>query len=88
MCVAIPVVHFGHVLQPLLSDILYYLAASLGLVIHYIIPQLRKEMPWLCCSHPAFQSRERNYFEVKGRKQLLVMCANFSNLVIGNDFNL
>ncbi|XP_048259849.1 pecanex-like protein 1 isoform X1 [Haliotis rufescens] len=53
------------VLQPLLSDILYYLAASLGLVIHYIIPQLRKEMPWLCCSHPAFQSRERNYFEVK-----------------------
>ncbi|ESO87723.1 hypothetical protein LOTGIDRAFT_127487 [Lottia gigantea] len=53
------------VLHPVLSDILYLLAASVGFIIHYIIPMLRKEMPWLCCSHPILQSKERNYFEVK-----------------------
>ncbi|VDI15303.1 Hypothetical predicted protein [Mytilus galloprovincialis] len=51
-------------LQPVVSDIIYYMAGGLGFIIHYIIPQLRKEMPWLCCSHPVLNSRERNFFEV------------------------
>ncbi|XP_064603904.1 pecanex-like protein 1 isoform X2 [Liolophura sinensis] len=53
------------VLQPSLSDVIYYMAASVGFCIHYVIPQLRKEMPWLCCAHPVLPSHERSYFEVK-----------------------
>ncbi|XP_061167093.1 pecanex-like protein 1 [Saccostrea echinata] len=52
------------VLQPVLSDILYYIAAGFGFLVHYLIPMLRKEMPWLCCSHPLLSNRERNMFEV------------------------
>ncbi|XP_033735638.1 pecanex-like protein 1 [Pecten maximus] len=59
-------------LQPLLSDILYYIAASVGFIAHYIIPMLRKEMPWLCCSHPALASRERNMFEVEGAPKIML----------------
>lgn len=52
------------VLQPVLSDIMYYIAAGFGFLVHYLIPMLRKEMPWLCCSHPMLSNRERNLFEV------------------------
>ncbi|CAL1527117.1 unnamed protein product [Lymnaea stagnalis] len=50
---------------PDLSDVLYLMAASVGFLVHYIIPQTRKEMPWLCCSHPLLRSKEWMYFEVK-----------------------
>lgn len=53
-------------LQPMLFDVLAYMAGCLGLLLHYVIPQLRKEMPWLCCSHPVLPSRERSHFEVRG----------------------
>ena len=52
--------------QPVLSDVLYLLTASFGFIIHYVIPQLRKETPWLCFSHPILKNREWDYFEVKG----------------------
>ncbi|BFZ12057.1 hypothetical protein BsWGS_15095 [Bradybaena similaris] len=52
-------------LQPVLSDVLYLIAATVGFIVHYIIPQTRKEMPWLCCSHPLLRSKEWMYFEVK-----------------------
>ncbi|KAL3873552.1 hypothetical protein ACJMK2_036651 [Sinanodonta woodiana] len=58
-------------LQPLLSDILYYVVASFGFLIHYLIPQLRKEMPWLCCSHPLLKSFERSFFEVQGPAKIM-----------------
>ena len=66
------------VFQPVLSDVLYLLTASLGFIIHYIIPQLRKETPWLCFSHPILKSREWDYFEVKGR---LCACCSGKGLV-------
>ena len=53
--------------QPVLFDVLVYMAAGLGLLIHYIVPQLRTEMPWLCCAHPVLPSRERGQFEVRGK---------------------
>ncbi|XP_012936159.1 pecanex-like protein 1 [Aplysia californica] len=74
VCVAVTVLVFAvHVstaftspaLQPVLSDILYLLAGSVGFIIHYIIPQTRKEMPWLCCSHPIIRSKEWMLFEAK-----------------------
>ena len=54
------------VLQPTLFDVLVYMLSVVGLFLHYILPQLRKEMPWLCFSHPILPSRERNEYEVKG----------------------
>ncbi|KAH9509316.1 Pecanex-like protein 1, partial [Bulinus truncatus] len=74
VCVAVTILTFAvHVstaftspaLQPDLSDALYLLAASVGFLVHYVIPQTRKEMPWLCCSHPLLRSKEWMYYEVK-----------------------
>ena len=48
------------------------MAGGLGFIIHYIIPQLRKEMPWLCCSHPVLNSRERNFFEITSKYKVLL----------------
>lgn len=56
----------GVCFQPLLFDILVYVSGGLGFLVHYVIPHLRKEMPWLCCSHPLLRSHERGQFEVKG----------------------
>ncbi|XP_059159298.1 pecanex-like protein 1 isoform X2 [Physella acuta] len=74
VCVAVTILTFAvHVstaftspaLQPDLSDALYLIAASVGFLVHYVIPQMRKEMPWLCCSHPLLRGKEWMYFEVK-----------------------
>ncbi|KAK7103857.1 pecanex-like protein 1 isoform X2 [Littorina saxatilis] len=81
VCVAVTIFVFAvHVstaftspgLQPVLSDVLYLLTASLGFIIHYIIPQLRKETPWLCFAHPILKSREWDYFEVKEPARVMV----------------
>ena len=69
-------------LQPTLFDVLIYMSAVLGLLLHYIIPQLRKEMPWLCCSHPILPNRERNQFEVKGLYLYSALWVQFSNYYI------
>ncbi|KAL4237244.1 hypothetical protein ACF0H5_001963 [Mactra antiquata] len=53
-------------IQPLIDTILYFTVASFGFLIHYLIPQLRKEMPWLCRSQPLFKSKERSMFEAMG----------------------
>ena len=39
-------------------DIMCLLAAVVGVLCHYILPQLRKQLPWLCFSHPLFKSNE------------------------------
>ena len=50
-------------IQPLIGDIVFFTVAAFGFIVHYVIPQLRKEMPWLCCSHPLLKSKERSMFE-------------------------
>ncbi|GFO35467.1 pecanex-like protein 1 [Plakobranchus ocellatus] len=81
-CVAVTILVFAvHVstaftspaLQPVLSDVLYLLAASVGFIVHYLIPQVRKEMPWLCCSHPLMRSNEWKQFEVKEAPKVIVI---------------
>ncbi|RUS71347.1 hypothetical protein EGW08_020890, partial [Elysia chlorotica] len=81
-CIAVTILVFAvHVstaftspaLQPVLSDILYLLAASVGFIVHYLIPQARKEMPWLCCSHPLLRSNEWMHFEVKEAPKVIVI---------------
>ncbi|XP_053374613.1 pecanex-like protein 1 isoform X2 [Mercenaria mercenaria] len=58
-------------IQPLIDDILYFTVAGFGFLIHYLIPQLRKEMPWLCCSHPLLKSQERSMFEATGPAKIM-----------------
>ncbi|XP_034034311.1 pecanex-like protein 3 [Thalassophryne amazonica] len=58
-------------LQPPLSFILYFLAGVVGFVTHYLLPQLRKQLPWFCLAHPVLRSREYSQFEVRDAAQLM-----------------
>lgn len=51
------------VLQPDLNIVLYILAGILGFILHYIIPQSRKHMPWLCFAQPVLKQKEFGLFE-------------------------
>ncbi|XP_071872854.1 pecanex isoform X2 [Bombus fervidus] len=52
-------------LQPELNPVLWGIASCLGLLLHYIVPQLRKQLPWLCLSRPVLRSHEYAQFEVR-----------------------
>ena len=71
ICVLIAVVTFflhwsGFflLLQPNLNYVLWVVAVVIGFFLHYILPQLRKQLPWLCFSHPVLKSKEYGQFEV------------------------
>lgn len=51
-------------LQPVLSEILWMAPSILGFILHYVAPQLRKQLPWLCFSRPLMRSHEYDQFEV------------------------
>jgi len=53
------------VFQPNLNYVLWIMAGLLGFMLHYVIPQLRKQLPWLCFSHPILKSKEYSQFEVR-----------------------
>uniref|UniRef100_A0A8C6L6U4 Pecanex-like protein n=1 Tax=Nothobranchius furzeri TaxID=105023 RepID=A0A8C6L6U4_NOTFU len=72
VCVVIAVLYFAiHVstvfiaLQPFLSYVLYALLGSVGLLTHYLLPQVRKQLPWYCFSHPLLKTKEYYQFEVR-----------------------
>ncbi|XP_029937989.1 pecanex-like protein 1 isoform X4 [Myripristis murdjan] len=72
VCVVIAVLYFAiHVstvfiaLQPFLSYVLYALLGAVGLLAHYLLPQVRKQMPWHCFSHPLLKTKEYYQFEVR-----------------------
>ena len=52
-------------LQPNLNYVLWILAGIFGFLLHYVLPQLRKQLPWLCFSHPMLKSHEYGQFEVR-----------------------
>ncbi|XP_056262587.1 pecanex-like protein 3 isoform X2 [Pseudoliparis swirei] len=58
-------------LQPALSFVLYTLAGVVGFITHYLLPQLRKQLPWFCLAHPVLRSREYSQFEVRDAAQLM-----------------
>ncbi|KAJ6633565.1 Pecanex-like protein 1, partial [Pseudolycoriella hygida] len=53
------------VLQPELLDIICKIAAQLGFVLHYFVPQLRKHLPWLCVAQPVLRQNEFGQFEAR-----------------------
>ena len=52
-------------LQPNLNYVLWIWAGIFGFLLHYVLPQLRKQLPWLCFSHPLLKSHEYGQFEVR-----------------------
>ncbi|KAI2657786.1 Pecanex-like protein 2 [Labeo rohita] len=56
---------------PFVSIVLYALAATVGFVTHYLIPQLRKHHPWLWISHPVLKSKEYSQFEPREDAHLM-----------------
>lgn len=53
--------------QPFLSYVLYALLGTVGLLSHYLLPQVRKQLPWYCFSHPLLKNKEYYQFEVRGK---------------------
>ncbi|XP_041131518.1 pecanex-like protein 1 isoform X5 [Polyodon spathula] len=77
ICIVIAVLYFAiHVstvfiaLQPYLSYVLYALVGVVGLGTHYLLPQLRKQLPWYCFSHPLLKTKEYYQFEVRDAAQV------------------
>ncbi|XP_019901815.2 pecanex-like protein 2 isoform X2 [Esox lucius] len=58
-------------LRPFVTIVLYALAGTVGVVTHYLIPQLRKHHPWLWISHPVLKSKEYSQFEPRDDAQLM-----------------
>ncbi|KAG5857857.1 hypothetical protein ANANG_G00023850 [Anguilla anguilla] len=78
VCVVIAVLYFAiHVstvfiaLQPFLSYVLYALVGTVGLLTHYLLPQVRKQLPWYCFSHPLLKTKEYYQFEVRGAAHVM-----------------
>lgn len=78
VCVVVAFVVFAvHVstvftsLQPMLSYILFGVTGALGVLIHYVIPQLRKQLPWLLVASPIFKSYEHNLYEWQEHSRIM-----------------
>ncbi|XP_061467167.1 pecanex-like protein 1 isoform X1 [Rhineura floridana] len=78
VCIVIGVLYFAihvstvfTVLQPVLSYVLYALVGSVGFMTHYVLPQLRKQLPWHCFSHPLLKTREYYQFEVRNAAHVM-----------------
>ncbi|XP_005267482.1 pecanex-like protein 1 isoform X9 [Homo sapiens] len=72
VCIVIGVLYFAihvstvfTVLQPALKYVLYTLVGFVGFVTHYVLPQVRKQLPWHCFSHPLLKTLEYNQYEVR-----------------------
>ncbi|XP_022112780.2 pecanex-like protein 1 isoform X1 [Pieris rapae] len=59
-------------LKPQLNTVLWIIAGSLGWVLHYLTPQLRKQQPWLCLAGPVLKQHEYAQFEVTEPARLMI----------------
>ncbi|CAF2415568.1 unnamed protein product [Rotaria sp. Silwood2] len=50
-------------LQPILNYIICSIVIALGILFHYILPQLRKQLPWLLFSEPLIKQADYALFE-------------------------
>ncbi|XP_028037155.1 pecanex-like protein 1 [Bombyx mandarina] len=51
-------------LKPQLNTVLWIIAGILGWILHYLLPQLRKQQPWLCLASPVLKQHEHAQYEV------------------------
>ncbi|XP_039390517.1 pecanex-like protein 1 isoform X5 [Mauremys reevesii] len=78
VCLVIGVLYFAihvstvfTVLQPVLSYVLYAFVGSVGFLTHYVLPQLRKQLPWHCFSHSLLKTKEYYQFEVRNAAHVM-----------------
>nr|XP_025864287.1 pecanex-like protein 1 isoform X1 [Vulpes vulpes] len=78
VCIVIGVLYFAihvstvfTVLQPALKYVLYALVGFVGFVTHYILPQVRKQLPWHCFSHPLLKTVEYSQYEVRNAATMM-----------------
>lgn len=58
-------------LQPQLNHILWLITICLGILLHYVFPHLRKQLPWLCISRPVLKANEYSQFEVRSQAKIM-----------------
>ena len=58
--------------QPYLLYVLCGLTACVGVLNHYLLPQLRKETPWIWVAHPIIRPKEYGIYEATGTYMSLV----------------
>ncbi|XP_014279000.1 pecanex-like protein 1 isoform X1 [Halyomorpha halys] len=70
VCTVIALVVFGihcssvfTALQPELNPVIGSVAIAMGFILHYVIPQLRKQLPWLCLARPVLRHSHQSHFE-------------------------
>ncbi|KAG9481416.1 hypothetical protein GDO78_010574 [Eleutherodactylus coqui] len=56
---------------PVLSYVLYAVVGSVGFLTHYVLPQVRKQLPWHCFSHPLLKTKEYYQFEVRNAAHMM-----------------
>lgn len=77
ICIVTTIVVFAvHVssiftLQPIVEICLGSIAIVWGILLHYILKQSRKELPWLCFARPFLRPYEHDLFEVKDQARLM-----------------
>ncbi|XP_069494698.1 pecanex-like protein 1 isoform X2 [Ambystoma mexicanum] len=78
ICIVIAVLYFAihvstvfTVLQPVLSYVLYTFVGTVGVLTHYMLPQVRKQLPWHCFSHPLLKTKEYYQFEVRNAAHVM-----------------
>ncbi|XP_047133390.1 pecanex-like protein 3 isoform X2 [Hydra vulgaris] len=57
-----------------LKDLIYFLytiTGGLGILLHYLLPQLRKQLPWLILSSPVLKSYEYSLFECQEHSRIM-----------------
>ncbi|UJR23518.1 hypothetical protein I4U23_026512 [Adineta vaga] len=60
-------------LQPILNYIICSIVILFGIIFHYILPQLRKQLPWLVFSEPLIKQADYTLFEpTEATKVLLI----------------
>lgn len=47
------------------------MAGCVGLLLHYGMPQLRKQLPWLCIARPMLRSHEHLQYEVRDAAKIM-----------------
>ena len=52
--------------QPYLFYVLCALTACVGVANHYLLPQLRKDTPWIWIAHPIIKPKEYGIYEASG----------------------
>ncbi|XP_055309969.1 protein pecanex [Sitodiplosis mosellana] len=58
-------------LQPELNPVLRSFVIVLGFLLHYLIPQMRKYLPWLCFAKPILKQKEYGMYETSEAAKIM-----------------